>query len=74
MVAAVNVCMQHIMLVDMNPTICNRYETISDTVVGILQRGKKKFGVVHFPGEMLFQGQSDNVIIKLTDKAASFKA
>lgn len=32
-----------------------RYETISDTVVGILQRAKNRFGVVTFEGEMLFQ-------------------
>lgn len=52
-------------------TLFVRYETISDTVVGILQRAKK-YGVVTFEGEMLFQGQSNGVIISLTAASASF--
>lgn len=52
-------------------TLFVRYETISDTVVGILQRAKK-YGVVTFEGEMLFQGQSNGVVIALTVTAASF--
>ena len=43
------------------------YQDISDTVVGMIQRGRKK-KLLNFDGEMLFQGQHDNVKITLTDK------
>jgi fused signal recognition particle receptor len=48
------------------------YETISDTLVGMLQRSKK-FGLVEFEGEMLFQGQSDKVMVTLTPKSTTWK-
>ncbi|NXL84944.1 ABRA protein, partial [Alectura lathami] len=41
-----------------------RYVRISDKVVGILMRARKH-GLVDFPGEMLWQGRDDNVIITL---------
>ncbi|NXY16728.1 ABRA protein, partial [Atrichornis clamosus] len=41
-----------------------RYVRISDKVVGILMRARKH-GLVHFEGEMLWQGRDDNVIITL---------
>ena len=37
---------------------------ISNKVVGILLRARK-YGFVTFEGEMLFQGQDDNVVITL---------
>lgn len=42
----------------------DRYVRISDKVVGILMRARKH-GKVEFEGEMLWQGQDDNVIITL---------
>ncbi|XP_028666460.1 actin-binding Rho-activating protein [Erpetoichthys calabaricus] len=42
----------------------DRYVTISDKVVGILLRCRKH-GMVAFDGEMLWQGQDDNVVITL---------
>jgi len=48
------------------------YQDISDTLVGILRRARK-YGCVEFEGDMLFQGQSDNVIISLTAKADTWK-
>lgn len=38
----------------------------------MLKRGKEKFKVLDFEGEMLFQGHSDHVQISLTSKAATF--
>lgn len=52
-------------------TLFVTYEKITDTLVGILQRAKK-YGVVTFEGEMLFQGQSDRVVIALTAKAKTY--
>ncbi|KAM4632718.1 actin-binding Rho-activating protein [Polymixia lowei] len=40
------------------------YVTISNKVVGILLRARKQ-GLVHFEGEMLWQGQDDYVVITL---------
>mmetsp|Transcript_8258 Transcript_8258/g.20294 ORF Transcript_8258/g.20294 Transcript_8258/m.20294 type:complete len:145 (+) Transcript_8258:402-836(+) len=48
------------------------YQDISDTLVGILRRAKK-YGCVEFMGDMLFQGQSDAVVISLTPKADTWK-
>ncbi|XP_078275433.1 actin-binding Rho-activating protein [Rhinoraja longicauda] len=44
----------------------DRYVTISDKVVGILMRARKH-ALVDFPGEMLWQGQDDHVLITLLD-------
>ncbi|XP_059837191.1 actin-binding Rho-activating protein-like [Hypanus sabinus] len=44
----------------------DRYVTISDKVVGILMRARKH-GLVDFPGEMLWQGRDDDVIITLME-------
>ncbi|XP_064010017.1 actin-binding Rho-activating protein [Pogoniulus pusillus] len=41
-----------------------RYVRISDKVVGILLRARKH-GLVHFEGEMLWQGRDDDVLITL---------
>ena len=40
------------------------YERINDKVVGLLVRARRH-GLLDFPGEMLYQRQDDNVIIKL---------
>ncbi|PRD38281.1 UNVERIFIED_CONTAM: Abra [Trichonephila clavipes] len=40
------------------------YTTISNKVVGILLRARKH-GLVHFEGEMLYQGRDNNVMITL---------
>jgi hypothetical protein len=40
------------------------YQDISDTLVGILQRAKKR-GYIDYPGEILFQGSHDSVDIVL---------
>ena len=40
------------------------YQDISDTLVGILQRAKKR-GRIDYPGEILFQGAHDEVTIVL---------
>jgi len=40
------------------------YQDISDTLVGILQRAKKR-GRIQYPGEILFQGSHDSVDIVL---------
>ncbi|XP_072266843.1 actin-binding Rho-activating protein [Pyxicephalus adspersus] len=42
----------------------DRYVRISDKVVGILLRARKQW-MVDFPGEMLWQGRDDDVIITL---------
>lgn len=42
------------------------YTRISNKVVGILLRARK-YGLVDFEGEMLFQRQHDNVVIWLTE-------
>ncbi|XP_023558082.1 actin-binding Rho-activating protein isoform X4 [Octodon degus] len=42
----------------------DRYVRISDKVVGILLRARKH-GLVHFEGEMLWQGRDDHVVITL---------
>lgn len=42
------------------------YVTISNKVVGILLRARK-YGLVQFEGEMLWQGKDDNVIITLLE-------
>ncbi|XP_078541701.1 actin-binding Rho-activating protein [Lissotriton helveticus] len=44
----------------------DRYVRISDKVVGILMRARKH-GLLHFEGEMLWQGRDDHVIITLLD-------
>ncbi|XP_074057145.1 actin-binding Rho-activating protein [Macrotis lagotis] len=44
----------------------DRYVRISDKVVGILMRARKH-GLVHFEGEMLWQGRDDNVVITLLE-------
>lgn len=40
------------------------YERINDTLVGLLVRARRH-GLLEFPGEMLYQGQDNNVIITL---------
>ncbi len=40
------------------------YNRISNKLVGLLLRSRKH-GFVDFPGEVLFQGRDDNVIIRL---------
>ena len=40
------------------------YVTISNKLVGVLLRARKQ-GLVHFEGEMLWQGQDDRVLITL---------
>jgi len=44
----------------------NAYSDVSDTLVGILQRAKKRRRI-HFPGDMLFQGASDTIVISVVD-------
>ncbi|KAM6214169.1 actin-binding Rho-activating protein [Rhynchocyon petersi] len=44
----------------------DRYVRISDKVVGILMRARKH-GLVDFPGEMLWQGRDDHVVITLLE-------
>ncbi|XP_042529129.1 actin-binding Rho-activating protein [Dipodomys spectabilis] len=44
----------------------DRYVRISDKVVGILMRARKH-GLVHFEGEMLWQGRDDHVVITLLE-------
>ncbi|CAO2602390.1 Actin-binding Rho-activating protein [Lemmus lemmus] len=44
----------------------DRYVRISDKVVGILMRARKH-GLVHFEGEMLWQGRDDHVLITLLE-------
>ncbi|KAA0703557.1 Actin-binding Rho-activating protein MS1 [Triplophysa tibetana] len=41
-----------------------RYVTISDKLVGVLLRARRQ-GLVHFEGEMLWQGRDDGVLITL---------
>ncbi len=41
-----------------------RYVTISNKLVGVLLRARKQ-GLVHFEGEMLWQGRDDGVLIAL---------
>jgi hypothetical protein len=48
------------------------YQDISDTLVGMLRRAKK-YKLLNFEGDMLFQGQSDNVIIFLLPKSEKWK-
>ena len=43
------------------------YQDISDTLVGMLMRGKK-FKYLEYKGDMLFQGSHDKVMITLTPK------
>ena len=38
------------------------YKVISNKVVGLLLRARK-YGLVQFEGEMLYQGRDDNVVI-----------
>uniref|UniRef100_A0AAY4E7V4 Costars domain-containing protein n=1 Tax=Denticeps clupeoides TaxID=299321 RepID=A0AAY4E7V4_9TELE len=45
-------------------TLFERYVTISDKLVGVLLRARKQ-GLVHFEGEMLWQGRDDHVVITL---------
>uniref|UniRef100_A0A4W4HQ62 Actin-binding Rho-activating protein n=1 Tax=Electrophorus electricus TaxID=8005 RepID=A0A4W4HQ62_ELEEL len=40
------------------------YVTISNKVVGVLLRARRQ-GLVHFEGEMLWQGRDDHVLIML---------
>ena len=42
----------------------DHYVTISNKLVGVLLRARKQ-GLVHFDGEMLWQGQDDHVVITL---------
>ncbi|KAM5281495.1 actin-binding Rho-activating protein [Ctenodactylus gundi] len=44
----------------------DRYVRISDKVVGILMRARKH-GLVHFEGEMLWQGRDDHVLVTLLE-------
>ncbi|XP_043919929.1 actin-binding Rho-activating protein-like [Protopterus annectens] len=44
-----------------------KYENISNKVVGILLRARKH-GLVHFEGEMLWQRRDDDVIITLLEQ------
>jgi hypothetical protein len=46
------------------------YQDISDTLVGILQRAKKR-GHISYPGEILFQGAHDHVEIILVEATPS---
>ena len=41
------------------------YQDISDTLVGIMMRAKK-YGLIKYKGDMLFQGQDDAVPIDVT--------
>jgi len=43
------------------------YTEVSDTLVGILKRAKKRKRL-HFAGDMLFQGTSDSVVITVIDE------
>eukprot|EP00465_Bigelowiella_longifila_P008373 CAMPEP_0185259846 /NCGR_PEP_ID=MMETSP1359-20130426/8543_1 /TAXON_ID=552665 /ORGANISM="Bigelowiella longifila, Strain CCMP242" /LENGTH=151 /DNA_ID=CAMNT_0027845893 /DNA_START=12 /DNA_END=467 /DNA_ORIENTATION=- len=52
-------------------TLFVAYQDISDTLVGILKRARK-YKVVAFEGDMLWQGSSDNVVIALTEKAVEW--
>lgn len=45
-------------------TLFKAYERINDKVVGLLVRARRH-GLVDFPGEMLYQRQDDDVVIKL---------
>uniref|UniRef100_A0A8C2AU44 Si:dkey-29b11.3 n=1 Tax=Cyprinus carpio TaxID=7962 RepID=A0A8C2AU44_CYPCA len=45
-------------------TLFERYVTISNKLVGVLLRARKQ-GLVHFEGEMLWQGRDDGVLITL---------
>ncbi|XP_056330718.1 actin-binding Rho-activating protein-like [Danio aesculapii] len=45
-------------------TLFERYVNISNKLVGVLLRARKQ-GLVHFDGEMLWQGRDDGVIITL---------
>lgn len=45
-------------------TLFEHYVTISNKLVGVLLRARKQ-GLVHFEGEMLWQGRDDRVIITL---------
>lgn len=45
-------------------TLFEHYVTISNKLVGVLLRARKQ-GLVHFEGEMLWQGRDDHVIITL---------
>ncbi|XP_059364248.1 actin-binding Rho-activating protein-like isoform X1 [Carassius carassius] len=47
-------------------TLFERYVTISNKLVGVLLRARKQ-GLVHFEGEMLWQGRDDGVIITLLE-------
>lgn len=49
------------------------YTRISDKVVGILLRAKK-YGLVYFEPEMLFQGQHDETAVFLTKPMAHIYA
>uniref|UniRef100_A0A8C5SAQ9 Actin-binding Rho-activating protein n=1 Tax=Laticauda laticaudata TaxID=8630 RepID=A0A8C5SAQ9_LATLA len=42
----------------------DRYVTISNKLVGVLLRARK-YGLVDFEGEMLWQGKDDSVVITL---------
>jgi hypothetical protein len=43
-------------------TLFHHYENVSDTLVGIMLRAKKR-GLIQYDGEMLLQGMHDNVVI-----------
>ncbi|XP_052000308.1 actin-binding Rho-activating protein-like [Xyrauchen texanus] len=45
-------------------TLFERYVNISNKLVGVLLRARKQ-GLVHFEGEMLWQGRDDGVVITL---------
>uniref|UniRef100_A0A8C1W0I9 Si:dkey-29b11.3 n=1 Tax=Cyprinus carpio TaxID=7962 RepID=A0A8C1W0I9_CYPCA len=47
-------------------TLFERYVTISNKLVGVLLRARKQ-GLVHFEGEMLWQGRDDGVLITLLE-------
>lgn len=44
----------------------NIYTRVSNKLVGVLLRARK-YGLVEFDGEMLFQGRDDSVQIRLSD-------
>ncbi|CAJ0932421.1 unnamed protein product [Ranitomeya imitator] len=47
-------------------TLFDSYVTISNKLVGVLLRARKH-GLLHFEGEMLWQGRDDHVVITLLE-------
>jgi len=46
------------------------YQDVSDTLVGILLRAKKR-KLIEYDGHMMFQGKHDHVVIKVVDSSSS---